>query len=133
MRSIILSLFIITTGCTRMPVLPSSSVWITYDLIIDIKTDEDAHPIESLAINELAKKELIGAKVVFNQNKLTLSYTNNGKEQIEVGYVIKVTEDYFILKADDAEQKISYQMSSDRQECDFTFSSGTILYTERQH
>ena len=133
MRLIILSLFIVIVGCTKMPVLPSSSVWITYDLIIDIKTNDDANLIESLVLNEFVKKELIGTKLVFNQNTFSLSFTNNGKEKGDVSEVIKITKDYFITKKEDVEQKISYRMSNDKQQCDFTLPDGTILKTNRQH
>ncbi len=134
MRLIILGLFIITVGCTpRLAVIPSSSVWVTYDLIIDIKTDDDANAIESLALNQLLKKELIGAELVFNQNSFSFSYTNNGKEKGDTGRIIKITDEYFIIRKDDVEQKISYRMSSDKQEYDFIFPDGTVFYTERQH
>ncbi len=134
MRLIILGLFIIAVGCTpRIAIIPSSSVWVTYDLIIDIKTKEDINPIESLALNELVKKELIGTKVVFNQNTFSLSYTSKRTGSGQVGQVVKITEDYFITKVEDVEQKITYRMSSDKQRCDFTFPDGTILYTERQN
>ena len=134
MRLIIVSLLIVVSSCTKkIPVLPSSSVWITYDLIINIKTDENANPIESLALNKLVKKELIGTKLVFNQNTFSFSFTNNGKEKGDTGHIVKTTEEYFVIRKDDIEQKINYRMSSDKQECDFTFPDGTILYTKRQH
>jgi hypothetical protein len=134
MRLIIISLLIVVSSCTKkIAVIPSSSVWVTYDLIIDIKTKEDINPIESLALNELVKKELIGTKVVFNQNTFSLSYTSKRTGSGQVGQVVKITEDYFITKVEDVEQKITYRMSSDKQRCDFTFPDGTILYTERQN
>lgn len=134
MRLIIISLLIVVSSCTKkISVLPSNSIWITYDLIIDIKTKEDINPIESLALNELVKKELIGTKVVFNQNTFSLNYTSKRTGSGQVGQVVKITEDYFITKVEDVEQKITYRMSNDKQRCDFTFPDGTILYTERQN
>lgn len=134
MRLIIVSLLIVVNSCTKkIAVLPSSSVWITYDLIIDVKTNDAANAIESLALNQLLKKELIGAELVFNQNSFSFSYTNNGKEKGDTGRIIKITDEYFIIRKDDVEQKISYRMSSDKQKCDFIFPDGTVFYTERQH